>query len=52
MGVVERGNPDGSEIIARLTDEDDPMPPEGKGEMLSSEDVSKVKAWIAGGGKF
>ena len=52
MDVVEPGNPDGSEIIARLTDKDDPMPPEGKGEMLNSDDISKVKAWIAAGGKF
>ena len=52
MGVIEPGKPDASEIIVRLTDKDDPMPPEGKGEMLSSDDISKVKAWIAAGGKF
>jgi hypothetical protein len=52
MGVIEPGKPDASEIIVRLTDMADPMPPEGKGEMLSSDDISKVKAWIAAGGKF
>ena len=52
MKVIEPGNPDESEIILRLTDKDDPMPPEDEGEMLSPADVDKVKAWIAAGGKF
>ena len=52
MNVIELGNPGESEIIVRLTDKEDPMPPEGKGEMLSAADVDKVKAWIAAGGKF
>ena len=50
MKVIEPGNPDESEIILRLTDKDDPMPPEDEGEMLSPADVDKVKAWIAAGG--
>ena len=50
--VIEPGNPDESEVILRLTDKDDPMPPEDEGEMLSPADVDKVKAWIAAGGKF
>ncbi len=52
MNAVEPGKPDESEIIVRLTDKDDPMPPEGKGDMLSASDIGKVKAWIAAGGKF
>ena len=52
MNVIESAKPDESEIILRLTDKDDPMPPEGKGDMLSASDISKVKAWIAAGGKF
>ena len=52
MKVIGSGNPDESEIIIRLTDKEDPMPPEGKGEMLSAADVDKVKAWITAGGKF
>jgi mono/diheme cytochrome c family protein len=52
MKVIKPGNPDKSEIIVRLTDKDDPMPPEDEGEMLSPADVDKVKAWIAAGGKF
>ena len=52
MKVIEPGNPDESEIILRLTDKDDPMPPEDGGDMLNPVDVDKVKAWIAAGGKF
>ena len=52
MNAIEPGKPDESEIIVRLTDKDDPMPPEGKGDMLSESDIGKVKAWIAAGGKF
>ena len=52
MNVIELGNPDESEIIIRLTDKEEPMPPEGKGEVLSAADVDKVKAWITAGGKF
>jgi len=50
MDVVKPGNPDESEIILRLTDKEDPMPP--KGEMLSQEDVQKIKDWINAGAKF
>ena len=52
MNAIEPGKPDESEIIVRLTDKDNPMPPEGKGDMLSASDIGKVKAWIAAGGKF
>ena len=47
---IEVGNANGSELILRLTDKEDPMPP--KGEMLSSEDVKKIKDWINAGAKF
>ncbi len=49
---ITPGNPDDSELIARLEDVGSPMPPEGKGEMLSADDVAKIKAWIKAGGKF
>jgi mono/diheme cytochrome c family protein len=52
MNVIEPGKPDQSELIIRLLDKDDPMPQEGKGEMLNAADVDKVKAWITAGGKF
>ena len=50
--AITAGDPDGSELIVRLTDPSDPMPPEGKGDMLPATDVQKIKDWIAGGAKF
>jgi len=50
MDVVKPGNPDESEIIFRLIDKEDPMPP--KGDMLSQEDVQKIKDWINAGANF
>jgi len=47
---IEVGNADASELILRLTDKEDPMPP--KGDMLSQEDVQKIKDWINAGAKF
>jgi hypothetical protein len=51
-GVVAAGDDANSELIARLTDTADPMPPEDNGEMLSADDVNKIKAWINAGAKF
>jgi hypothetical protein len=51
-GVVTAGDDANSELIARLTDTADPMPPEDNGEMLSADDVNKIKAWINAGAKF
>ena len=50
--AITAGDPDGSELIVRLTDPSDPMPPEGKGDMLPATDVQKIKDWIAAGAKF
>lgn len=50
--AITAGDPDGSELIVRLTDPSDPMPPEGKGDMLPATDVQKVKDWIAAGAQF
>ena len=47
---IEVGNADASELILRLTDKEDPMPP--KGDMLNQEDVQKIKDWINAGAKF
>jgi len=54
-GVVTAGDDAGSELIARLIDTSDPMPPKDdpkKGAMLSTDDVAKIKAWIKAGAKF
>ena len=50
--AINAGDPDGSELIVRLTDPSDPMPPEGKGDMLPATDVQKIKDWIAAGAQF
>ena len=50
--AITAGDPDGSELIVRLTDPSDPMPPEGKGNMLPATDVQKIKDWIAAGAQF
>ena len=50
--AITAGDPDGSELIVRLTDPSDPMPPEGKGDMLPATDVQKIKDWIAAGSQF
>jgi len=39
-------------MMVRLADKDDPMPPEGDGTMLSTDELAKVKAWIDAGGSF
>ena len=40
------------EMMERLKSMDDPMPPEGDGTMLSTDELAKVKAWIDAGGSF
>ncbi len=37
--------------VARIGDEDDAMPPKGKGEPLTSEQVALIRAWIDQGAK-
>ena len=37
--------------IARIGDEDDAMPPEGKGDPLTKEQVALIRAWIDQGAK-
>ncbi|MBC8324246.1 MAG: DUF4339 domain-containing protein [Verrucomicrobia subdivision 3 bacterium] len=52
LADVTPGNPGDSELISRLKDAGNSMPPEGKGEMLSADDVAKIEAWIKAGAKF
>ena len=37
--------------VARIGDEDDAMPPEGKGDPLTKEQVGLIRAWIDQGAK-
>lgn len=52
--VVVPGKPDESELIERITSEDDDlrMPPGSTGKSLSDRDVEVLRAWIAEGGNY
>jgi hypothetical protein len=52
--AIEPGNPDGSELIARITspDESTRMPPPESGLALSIEEKSALRQWIADGAKY
>ena len=50
--AVAPGDPESSELIIRVTSDDDPMPPEGHGERLSDEEVELLRDWIRGGAAF
>ena len=49
---ISPGDPEGSdllEVISLPDDDNDKMPPEGKGRPLSSAEIAKVKEWIEAG---
>ena len=50
-GVVTKGDPAGSLIVARMSSSDPAtrMPPEGEGEPLSAEQLAMVRDWIKAG---
>jgi hypothetical protein len=49
--AVVPGEPDTSELLARVRsqDEEERMPPRGKGEALTEAEIAKVEQWIASG---
>ncbi len=47
--TIDTGNAGGSELLKRIKDKNDPMPPEGKGEMFSDEEAGELEKWIAAG---
>ena len=58
VAAMKKGGDDGSILKAdhallldrvTTTDKDDRMPPEGEGALLNSEEVAKLKAWLASG---
>ncbi len=49
FSVINKGNAGGSEFLKRIRDSNDPMPPEGKGDMFSAEQAKEVEDWINGG---
>ena len=52
--IVVPGKPKGSELLRRITstDPDEQMPPPGHGKPLTTKEVSLIKRWIEGGGKW
>ena len=50
--IVDAKNPEQSQLLKRITtaDEDDRMPPEGKG--LSPKEIETLKAWVLDGAKW
>jgi hypothetical protein len=52
QGTLKAGDPDNSELFKRISNKDseDRMPP--KGEMLSDDDVKKIRDWIKAGAEF
>lgn len=53
-GVIEPGNPDASELIARITssDHDEVMPPPKFNKKLSQVEVQRLREWIKQGAKW
>jgi hypothetical protein len=52
--AIVPGKPQESELIARITteDEDDHMPPQKSGKKLSADQIVILKQWVAEGGKY
>lgn len=54
LSAIESGNPDASELIARV-ESDDPdvvMPPPDSGHTLSGEDIRLLREWISQGAQY
>jgi len=49
LAMIDTANPDDSELLKRVKDKDDPMPPEGKGKMLNAMEVENLAKWIKAG---
>ncbi len=52
--AIVPGDPDASELLARLIseDEDERMPPEGKGRRLHDDEVELIRRWIEQGASY
>ncbi len=52
--AIAPGKPDSSEILQRLTTDDEElkMPPDGKGRRLNPEEVDLIRRWISEGGSY
>ncbi len=50
--AIVPGDADASELILRVSDADDPMPPEEHGHRLSDEEIELLRTWIDEGAVF
>ena len=52
--AIVPGNPDKSELIRRITttDEDDLMPPKGKGRRFKPDEIALIRKWIEQGAEY
>ncbi len=47
--LIVPGKPEESELYLRISDPDDPMPPENSGKALTAEQIASIKSWIEAG---
>ncbi len=50
--AIVAGKPDESELVFRITDKDDPMPPEDSHKKLEPEEIALLTRWVAEGGEY
>ena len=50
--AIVPGNAEDSELMLRVTDEFDPMPPEDVGEPLTAEEIDILRRWIESGAEY
>ena len=49
FSAINKGNSGQSTLLQRIKDTNDPMPPEGKGEMFTAEQADELAKWIDAG---
>jgi mono/diheme cytochrome c family protein len=49
FSAINKGNSGQSTLLQRIKDANDPMPPEGKGEMFTAEQADELAKWIDAG---
>ncbi|GHC40281.1 PSD1 and planctomycete cytochrome C domain-containing protein [Roseibacillus persicicus] len=52
IAPIVPGKPDESEVVHRIFDEDDPMPPSDSNRSLTDEEKELLKRWIAEGAEY
>lgn len=50
--AIVAGKPDDSEFVLRITDKDDPMPPEDSHKKLEPEEIALLTRWIESGAEY